>query len=140
MMIKTLVLTRLHSDRTRVLGRLSVFCGLEEQVRFVTLEPPWLDNTPKKSCIPAGKYKIVPRTSPKFGEHLILQDVEGRSYILCHAGNLPGDTEGCILVGSRFADIDHDGLTDISASAAAMGILTRFVTEPSTIVIVNAYD
>lgn len=72
-----------------------------------TLEPPWRGNAPRISCIPPGTYRARIRQSPRFGLVYHLQDVEGRSWILSHSGNLGGDeakgykthTEGCILLG-----------------------------------------
>lgn len=133
--MKKLVLTRLQSDETRTLGRLSVFMGLSEQARFVTLEPPWKSNKTAQSCIPAGKYPIMPRSSQKFGDHLILDDVEGREFILIHRGNFPNDSTGCILLGMRFSDIDNDGKIDIAGSADAMGILVQLVREEAVLII-----
>jgi hypothetical protein len=67
-----------------------------------TLELPYKNNEPRKSCIPTGRYDITPRTSPKFGEHfLINEEFEERSMLLIHAGNDVSDTTGCILVGTR---------------------------------------
>ena len=68
-----------------------------------TLELPYLDNQRSISCIPAGEYKVRLRTAKESSTrdylHLLVQDVEGRSYILVHIGNFPKDTKGCILVG-----------------------------------------
>ena len=68
-----------------------------------TLELPYLDNQRSISCIPEGEYKVRLRTAKESSSrdylHLLVQDVEGRSYILVHIGNFPKDTKGCILVG-----------------------------------------
>jgi hypothetical protein len=68
-----------------------------------TLELPYLDNQRSISCIPEGEYKVRLRTAKESATrdylHLLVQDVEGRSYILVHIGNFPRDTRGCILVG-----------------------------------------
>ena len=65
-----------------------------------TLELPYLDNQRSISCIPEGSYKVrtrLPRESAtRDYVHLLVQDVEGRSYILVHIGNFPKDTKGCI--------------------------------------------
>lgn len=83
-----------------------VFCN--------TLELPWRDNKPKRSCIPCGEYDVEIRQSPKFGTIYEVKFVPGRSYILTHSGNLAGDVakgflshvEGCILLGSRWGVIN----------------------------------
>ena len=68
-----------------------------------TLELPYLDNQRSISCIPLGEYKVRLRTARESATrdylHLLVQDVEGRSYILVHIGNYPKHTKGCILVG-----------------------------------------
>jgi len=68
-----------------------------------TLENPWLDNQRNISCIPEGEYKVrlrLPRESATRDYlHLLVEDVENRSYILFHRGNTAKDTRGCILVG-----------------------------------------
>jgi len=68
-----------------------------------TLENPWLDNQRNISCIPKGEYKVrirLPRESAtRDYVHLLVEDVENRSYILFHRGNTAKDTRGCILVG-----------------------------------------
>jgi len=75
-----------------------------------TLELPWRDNQQNISCIPAGEYDCRFRISKKFGKVYHITDVEGRSWILTHSGNLAGDTNkgykthsyGCILMGKYF--------------------------------------
>lgn len=74
-----------------------------------TLEPPWRDNLPRISSIPAGVYRAVDHVSPRFGRTYWLKDVPDRSEVLIHAGNVAGDTKkglasdsaGCILVGNK---------------------------------------
>ena len=68
-----------------------------------TLENPWVDNQRNISCIPEGVYPVrlrLPRESATRDYlHLLVEDVENRSYILFHRGNSAKDTRGCILVG-----------------------------------------
>lgn len=92
-----------------------------------TLELPWNNNTKQKSCIPTGEYKVVPRTSPKFGNHFHVLNVPNRDWILCHNGNFssinpnaPSDILGCILFGLKHTDINADGIVDITNSKLAM--------------------
>lgn len=73
---------------------------IDESYFCVTLELPWLNNQHNISCIPVGTYKCNRHSSPKFGECWEIMDVPGRDEILIHAGNLPADTHGCVLVGS----------------------------------------
>ncbi|MCP9749482.1 DUF5675 family protein [Ferruginibacter sp. HRS2-29] len=67
-----------------------------------TIELPWKNNKPGMSCIPEKRYQVVNRTSKKFGKHLWLLDVPGRSLILIHpANNALKHLKGCIAPVSR---------------------------------------
>jgi hypothetical protein len=101
--LPTVYLLRIETGAQGTFGRL-----LGPEVNVHTLEPPWHDNAPTVSCIPAGSYRARVRQSPRFGRVYHIQDVAGRSWILTHWGNLGGDkargwathTEGCILIGA----------------------------------------
>jgi hypothetical protein len=72
---------------------------LECEGKFIcyTIELPWNNNEKRVSCIPAGKYFIRKRYSQKFKWHLVVNDVENRSYILFHpANNAIKELNGCI--------------------------------------------
>ena len=61
------------------------------------LEPPVGVPHP---CIKAGTYEIEYQYSKKYGCNMpFLQDVKGRSGIMIHTGNIPSETQGCLLVG-----------------------------------------
>ncbi|MBC17657.1 MAG: hypothetical protein CL942_11475 [Desulfovibrio sp.] len=75
---------------------------LNGQAYCVTLEPPQRGNVQNISCIPAGEYHCKRVSSPRFGETYEITDVPGRSHILFHAGNVVGDTSGCVLLGRHF--------------------------------------
>ena len=62
-----------------------------------SIELPWLNNQPQRSCIPEGKYKLKKRWSPRWKHHYCLQAVPGRSLILLHpANNAAKELRGCI--------------------------------------------
>jgi hypothetical protein len=110
-----LILRRLERNEFATYGQI---VDDTEKVLCVTLERPWLDNAPNVSSIPAGAFTFHRRLSPKRGyDVFITQDVPGRSDIEIHKGNLPSDSEGCILVGSRFGDLGTQH--GITGSAAA---------------------
>lgn len=109
---------------TQTEGELEIFDEDTGELEFVckTLELPWRDNKVGESCIPEGFYDVVPRTSKKYKDHLHVLDVEGRSLILIHPANFVGsknprtgrsDLKGCIAVGSKFGDINSDGIPEI---------------------------
>jgi hypothetical protein len=84
---------------------------------FVTLEEAWRDNQKMVSCIPAGKYKVLPRKSPKFGNTWQVMNVPNRDHILFHAGNTHRDTLGCILLGLQYGTLGNDSAILASRSA-----------------------
>ena len=62
-----------------------------------TIELPWRNNMPNRSCIPEGTYVLKKRYSKKFRWHLEVIDVPGRSYILIHPANdAQRELKGCI--------------------------------------------
>ena len=88
-----------------------------EGLLLCTMEPPWRDNRRNVSCIPSGRYEVVPHVSPRHRRCLLVTQVPGRSHILFHKGNLGGDeglgwtthTAGCILPGLRRGEICVSG-------------------------------
>lgn len=94
-----------------------------------TLELPWMDNARGKSCIKEGIYTVTwsapvladdPSTPVDESggrherpyEHYIVHDTPGRSGILIHRGTDPRHSQGCILVGGRFANLSTPTLAD----------------------------
>ncbi len=115
-----LLLDRLRKDNEQTLGVMLVYLDGEFIFSLATLELGWHYNKKEISCISPGVYKVLNRWSKKYGHHLILEDVEGRTFILIHSGNYKSQTEGCILVGLTHADIDKDGFIDVSSSKKAL--------------------
>lgn len=77
----------------------SVFHTELDRENFIchTIELPWRHNDTGLSCIPEGRYELVRRTSLKHGEHIELQAVKDRKYILIHAANdAIKELKGCI--------------------------------------------
>jgi hypothetical protein len=52
-----------------------------------TIELPWHNNDHGISCIPEGRYHLAKRNTVKFGNHLLVENVQGRSFILIHPAN-----------------------------------------------------
>lgn len=85
-----------------------------------TLELDWDNNQKQTSCIPQGVYKVVPRTSEKYGKHFHILNVPNRDFILIHQGNYYTHILGCILVGVGLQDINKDTKPDVISSKHAM--------------------
>ena len=106
---------RLSYSRTETMGIMRI-----NNLRFFTLELPWLDNQKNISCIPTGEYNYIKRASPGKGYEVIeLVDVPDRAYIQIHLGNYTRQIEGCILPGTGLKDIDRDGVIDVTNSEEA---------------------
>jgi hypothetical protein len=94
-----------------------LFCNKDELVfQCNVLEPQWNENVPSNSCIPESRYLVKKHFSPKYGNCFIVDNVQNRSLILLHWGCYRGNTEGCLLVGSGFIDLNKDGLKDVISS------------------------
>lgn len=122
--------------RQQTQGTLKVYDEDSDEPVFEckTLELPDRDNQQQISCIPEGTYDVLPRYSEKYKNHLHVTDVPNRSLILIHWGNYAGsinpmtghsDIKGCILVGKSFADIDGDGIKDITSSKSTFNTLMK---------------
>lgn len=110
---------KIYSDKSTI-GKLSVPAAgvgtweqtgydcftLEDKVRLIKIFG--------SSAIPAGKYLIQIRYSPKMKRYrILLEKVPLFTWIYQHRGNRPEDTEGCILVG------EAHGTDEIYNSAGA---------------------
>lgn len=103
--------------------------------RCFTLELPDRGNHPKISCIPAGTYSYFKRNSPTNGDVLELRGVHNRTNIQVHKGNYTSDVVGCILVGKTIADINGDGIPDVTSSGDTLKQLLSHVEDEGVIVI-----
>lgn len=110
-----MTLVRSSGDPERTLGKLTI-----GRFEFATIERPWLPTpdhpggTNRKSCVPVGKYKVIPHHSSNFPNTYALvnpdlhvwyqpgdipEGMKGRTAILIHVGNRVRDVVGCIGVG-----------------------------------------
>ena len=75
----------------------------------VGIEPPWMNNTPFKSCIPAGVYraKLSYYNAGGYQAYELL-NVEGRTDILIHAANKASQLAGCLAPGEYIDQMDNE--------------------------------
>ncbi len=113
------------------------------------MEPPWRDNRPNRSCIPARKYTVRPHMSPRFGRVLLVAEVPGRSHILVHKGNIGGDVErglhthtlGCLLPGLRRGRLEVRGRPQravLNSATAFRQLMTWAAGEPFELEVTHA--
>jgi hypothetical protein len=79
-----------------------------EEVIAKCLELPWKENKRAVSCIPEGVYRVIkqpPKPSRNY-PYFRLPNVPNRSGILIHRGTKPEHSKGCLLVASRFRNIN----------------------------------
>ena len=85
-----------------------------------TVEKPWNKNLPYVSCIPSGKYQIVPSVYNRGGyDAYEILDVHGRHQIKIHIGNRAKDVQGCIALGNQLGAVH--GEWAVTNSSAAFG-------------------
>ncbi|HJW16672.1 MAG TPA: DUF5675 family protein [Flavisolibacter sp.] len=80
---------------------------INDSLQCYTIELPWVDNLPRVSCIPEGRYELKKRYSPKFKDHLLVKGVPGRSLVLLHPANdALKELKGCI---APVSSLDGEG-------------------------------
>lgn len=98
-----LVLTRTGMSSIATTGKMELPTG----ELLYSIECPWDNNSPDVSCVPEGKYVLVPYTSPAHGPTWYLDNVvlgvgdfgARRSYCELHSANWARQLEGCIAFG-----------------------------------------
>lgn len=116
-------LTRNQDDDKQTLGEFFINDPIVMVLK--TLELPWKLNQAFISRFPPGIYIVKRRWSVRHKWHYIIQDVEGRTWILIHRGNYYKNTKGCVLVGMGIKDIDSDGYMDVIDSKKAMKLMLK---------------
>jgi hypothetical protein len=98
-----LIVRETYTDES-VIGKLY----LNGEFVSYTLELSWRNNEKSISCVPRGVYdckiRLAKNSASRNYDHLILEDVPNRSYILFHRGNSAKDSKGCILTGMMRGD------------------------------------
>jgi hypothetical protein len=136
--MKLLISRTYESNYT--LGQMFVMNGHELVHRCKCIELPWLSNQRNVSCIPEGEYNAVREMNAVRGKVFRLLWVRDRSGILVHPGNFVAgyvkDSEGCILPGNYFEDINNDGNLDIAESREAMNTLYNLMPDRFKIIVI----
>jgi len=126
------------------LGFAIIFNGREKLFEFNTIELPLFTvplkpNTVCTNCIPEGNYKVTKIYSPTKGKCFMVHDVPGRTAILIHKGNYATgkkvDTQGCILVGDGFEDINNDGNLDVINSTVTLSKLLELLPDEFKLIV-----
>jgi hypothetical protein len=99
-----ITLTRFKSTSDGTFGVMKV-----NGKKYYTVEQPWNNNEPFKSCVPSGEYTLSPHESGKYGDVLCMVNNDGVTHFkeantkryacLIHVANYAKDVEGCIGLG-----------------------------------------
>lgn len=126
------IISRSYNDYCTC-SSLFVLVGDLLKFRCKTIELPDKGNQREISCIPEGTYNVEKIKHEKFGNCFHVLNVPGRSGILMHIGNYTAgkkiDTEGCIMPGMYFTDINNDGFLDVADSTGAMNKLIEVLPD-----------
>lgn len=101
-----LALDRFQCGQNGTLGKLSIngefFCYTLEDIDRQMEDGG--EKVPGDTCIPRGMYEIIVNYSQRFRRDMpLLLNVPDFSGIRIHNGSFVADTEGCLLVGSKYA-------------------------------------
>jgi hypothetical protein len=122
---------RLDLQRFSLSGKSTIgLLSVNGQPECFTLEDPVRrEKIQGETAIPAGSYKVVLRANggmigryhQRFGEvrhpgMLWLLDVPDFTYVYIHIGNVPKDTQGCILVANAY-DFRNPDVIGVSTDA-----------------------
>ncbi|MEJ1934146.1 DUF5675 family protein [Nostoc sp. NIES-2111] len=108
---------------------------LNDQQVCYTIELPWQNNQRYISCIPEGSYPVVKRYSQRFGWHLHVQQVPGRSWILIHPANHAiKELQGCI---APVTELTGEGRGNASQRAMQhlMNLVNKAIEEQPTLLL-----
>jgi len=129
---------RTYPLETGIIGLLRV--NSSSFVWYALEHPPRAEKIEKKTGIPLGKYELLPRREggvyEKYCERfkrdhpvIWLQNVPGFEYVYIHIGNKVEDSEGCILVGKSFIELQPKAGWYLKNSEAGYLQLHRIISE-----------
>lgn len=126
---------------------------IDDEFFGYTMEQPWVDNKPFKSCIPTGIYNLEKFKSKKHGNtYALYNEVIGvtvvesgfmdrinRYAILFHPANWAYQLEGCIAIGRKLIK-DADGKFMVTSSGDATKEFLKKIDVNTMVEIVNESD
>lgn len=114
---------RIFENENKTLSMCEVWDGHQSIFSYVAIELPWRNNQVSVSRIYPGEYdciatrKATPNPRTGLREYALwLPNVPGRTEIMSHIANYVRNLRGCIGPGKTFADLDKDGVIDVSHS------------------------
>jgi cell division protein YceG involved in septum cleavage len=127
-------------NKNETLGTWMIMEGEKPLFSCKAIELPDNGNQKYFSCIPEGMYWMTKIQRLNGDNAFLLSDVPGRSEILVHKGNYAAgkkvDTEGCILPGAYFVDLNNDGNLDVAESTKTMEKLWNILPDKSQLYII----
>jgi len=112
-----ILIIRIFQNKHKTLGNGYYFKDGNLLFTFKTIELPWMSNERNISCIPSAVYDALAIERYSNGKFAIwLQDVPDRSEILIHEARFVRHLLGCIAPGTKFKDLDNDGIIDLKDS------------------------
>jgi|LSQX01.3.fsa_nt_gb hypothetical protein len=120
-----IVIDRIFEDDKKTLSECGVWVKDKFVFYFKGLELPWKNNEVGVSRIPSGEFDAIAAKRPNGKFSIRFLEVVGRTWILIHIANYIREIRGCIAPGLKFADIDGDGLIDVSDSKKVMTALEK---------------
>lgn len=119
----SVTLKRAYNNDFQQLGDLSI-----GSFNCKTLERPWRNNQANISCIPTGTYQVKYTFSWKFMKYTYeILNVPDRKGIRIHSGNYFFDIEGCIILGAKYGDLNHDSSADILESSKTIAEFEKYM-------------
>jgi hypothetical protein len=140
--MKELMITRYRSTEWGVKSTII----LPSLKKLYGLEPPWYGNQAFVSCIPDGRYLLLPWTSPKYGKCFAfvgnevstnpedVPDKASRYLCLIHPANWADQLQGCLAPGLDHAEeyARNDNIVPaVWNSKNALSVIRQEITEPA---------
>ncbi len=108
-------IVRWGSTPMGVFGKIEIWNDMELVYEGFTVEKPWENNVPFKSCVPVGIYKLEEHSSDKYGDNCYAivggtvshWEAPGFERYTClfHIANTSNDVVGCIGIGTRLGSV-----------------------------------